>query len=158
MYLNYEFNYEIKKSSGTVKGLATGRVLMEQNSYFVKKLILQNSTLEWEPTDISTLTVLYPLSINYSDPKLDDNDKQELVSILNDHAGESKLLMELMMTLNSHYHTILKDHLNKEELVSDKNIRYSYKNINFTFYNHAKNFTIEKNKTQGLNAFFLFEL
>lgn len=56
------------------------------------------------------------------------------------------------------YKVNLKEHLNKEDIISNLNISYSYKNININFINAVKNYTLANNDVKGLEAFFFFEV
>ena len=63
-----------------------------------------------------------------------------------------------MASVNEHYKTQLKEHLNKEEIINTIQIKYSYKNININFLNAVKNYTLSNNQVKGLEVFFFFEV
>lgn len=53
---------------------------------------------------------------------------------------------------------LLKEHLNKEDIINTMNIKYNYKNIQLPFLNAIKNYTLSNNQVKGLEAFFFFEV
>lgn len=78
--------------------------------------------------------------------------------MLNDHVGDKKIKQQIMDTFNQNYKVLLKEHLNKENIIGSANINYSYRNIAMNFVNAVKNYTLVNNQAKGLEAFFLFEL
>ena len=100
----------------------------------------------------------YPLTFDYSDPKLDADDKSNLELMINDHVGDTKVRNESMNTFNAQYTTLLKDHLNNEEVIGTGNINYTYAGISFNYLNVVKEYTLLEPKDKGLTAKFFLEL
>ena len=49
--LAFRLNYHIKEEDGSNRtGSARGRVLVDQTAYFVKRLLIKDGFLEWDPT------------------------------------------------------------------------------------------------------------
>jgi hypothetical protein len=78
--------------------------------------------------------------------------------LLNNQAGNRKIKEESITQINNLYGPLLKQHLNHEDLISTNNISYTYRNINITVENYAKEFYISNGVTKGLESFFLFGL
>ena len=64
-------NYEVVKNGQTTKGWARGRGLVDQIHFFTKRLLVIDGILEWDPVVISNLSVTFPLSFDYSEPKFE---------------------------------------------------------------------------------------
>lgn len=88
----FRLDYNITKTGGVKKsGWARGRVLLDQTTYFIKRLLIKDGYLEWDPTEATNLTMTFPIAIEYSEPTLEYDDKATIELILNDHVGERKL-------------------------------------------------------------------
>lgn len=60
--------------------------------------------------------------------------------------------------MNTLFVPLLETHLNHEQLISNNNITYQYRNITMNFANYAKEFGLSNGNTKGLEAFMLFGL
>lgn len=92
----YRLDYNITRNGATKSGWARGRVLMDQTAYFIKRLLIKDGFLEWDPTEASNLTLTFPISIEYSEPTLEYDDKATIELLLNDHVGDRKLRAEIL--------------------------------------------------------------
>lgn len=70
IYLVLQFNYSITGASQKI-GFASGEGLLDEDHYFIKKIIKENDYLEWEPTNISNLHLTFPFDIVSSSPALE---------------------------------------------------------------------------------------
>ena len=74
--LAFRLNYTIKDQSGKEKkGWGRGRVTVDQTAYFIKRLLVKDGFMEWDPSNITNLQVTYPIAFDYSEPTLDHEDK-----------------------------------------------------------------------------------
>jgi|JI10StandDraft_1071094.scaffolds.fasta_scaffold667197_2 hypothetical protein len=63
----FRLDYNISSTSGSNQsGWARGRVLLDQTSYFIKRLLIKDGFLEWDPTEANNLTITYPITIEHS--------------------------------------------------------------------------------------------
>lgn len=74
--------------------------MLDQTAYFIKRLLIKEGFLEWDPTEATNLTCTFPISIEYSEPTLQYEQKAAFELILNDHTGERKLKTEIMESIN----------------------------------------------------------
>lgn len=112
--------------------------------------MIKDGYLEWDPTMISALTVAFPITFDYSEPKLDFDDKIILENMLNDHVGDRKLKDEIVKTFNAQYFTLLKDHLNTEQVIGTLNITYNYAGISLSYLNAVKEYELSDTGVKGL--------
>lgn len=123
--LGFHTSYEISYKNGSKSiGTARGHVLLDQHSYFIKKLVKVGDRLEWDLEELTKLFLSYPLSIEESEPALKSADKSNLESLLNGHEGSQKLPTAIMAAFNSRYASTLKDHLNSEDIINTSSISY----------------------------------
>ena len=144
-------NGEVKKL-----GWAHGRQIMDEG-YFTKKIISNNGTIEWDPSDVPALTLSSQIPIDHSEPKLDKTDLDEFELMLNDHVGNRSLKAKILSSFNMYYSELLKKHLNSEHMFDTTNFTYHWKAINFHYITPKRTVQLHNNSTvKGLLAgFFL---
>lgn len=91
--------------------------------------------LEWDAVTISNLSVNSLIAFDFSEPKLQLEDKLTFENMINDHIGQLNLKNNIVNTFNSEYQELLKKHLNDEHIIPTLNFEYTYKNITINYTN-----------------------
>lgn len=151
------FNYSISYGSSTKAGTIFAKGKLDP-SYFTKNLTMQNGYLEWAPDVVPPLTFTQFFQIESSQPKLTEPELDVFNKMINNQAGGRRIKQEIINQINTYYGSLLKDHLNHEDLISTNNITYKYRNLTINIQNLAKEFYMSNGNTKGLEAFFIYGL
>ena len=84
--MSYRFDISIKHENLNKTGWGRGRTLVDQY-WFLKKLRMIDGGLEWDPYNLNKLDINSQFSIEFSDPKLTQDETAIYIQLLNDYLG-----------------------------------------------------------------------
>jgi hypothetical protein len=152
----YRFDIIIKHENLNKTGWGRGRTLVDQY-WFLKKLRMIDGGLEWDPYNLNKLDINSQFSIEFSDPKLTQDETAIYIQLLNDYLGNMlsnigtvKIKENLILKTNQLFIDKLQYHLNHEPLIKNSSFSYTYGNIALDYINVIRDFQLTNGITKGL--------